>query len=146
MTTSSSQNGSNKCFAHHSCQILSGCTFVTDWYWSTQQMAKVPLLGQMVIAAIKKFVKRRRWQQQQQEQDDLITRIPFFILGSSTNSIACKFFISGQHCLAIMAREGSNGCTAPSWDQMTATSALMAALQFCMRRPKRRCNNCYSWI
>ena len=44
---------------------------------------------------------------------------------------------------AIMALQGSNGSSA--WDQMTATSALMTALHFCMR-PKRRCNNCYSWI
>ena len=44
---------------------------------------------------------------------------------------------------AIMALQGSNG--GRGWDQMTATSALMTALHFCMR-PKRRCNNCYSWI
>ena len=110
-------------------KMLSCCTIVTDWDWSTQQASgSGALLGQIVIGAIKKFVKRRC--------HDSITRTPFFI--------SSKFFIpQADGIAAIMALQGSNG--GRGWDQMTATSALMTALHFCMR-PKRRCNNCYSWI
>ena len=70
-------NGGKINVLNHSCQILSYCTFVTDWDWSTRQASGGALLGQIVIGAIKKFVKRRR--------HDSITRTPFFI--------SCEFFI-----------------------------------------------------